>query len=46
MPDGQRKRRWSSNLARRHWYARHRAERFFRRFGLTVLLAQPVASAA
>jgi len=35
MPDGTRKRRFSSNLARRRWYAKHRAMRFFRRFGLT-----------
>ena len=35
MPDGTRKRRFSLNPARRHWYALHRAIRFFRRFGLT-----------
>jgi hypothetical protein len=34
MPDGRRKRRFSSNQAKRSWYARHRAERFRRRFGL------------
>ena len=35
MPDGKRKRRHHSNRARREWYARHRACRFQRRFGLT-----------
>jgi len=39
MPDGTRKRRFSSNLARRRWYAKHRAMRFFRRFGLTSAVA-------
>jgi hypothetical protein len=34
MPDGKRKRRHDSNRARREWYARHRARRFQRRFGL------------
>ena len=33
MPDGKRKRRFSSNLARRRWYAQHRSHRFCRRFG-------------
>ena len=35
MPDGTRKRRFSRNQARRRWYAKNRAARFFRRFGLT-----------
>lgn len=35
MPDGSRKRRFSQNAARRLWYARHRAERFRRRFRLS-----------
>jgi hypothetical protein len=34
MPDGKRKRRHSQNLAKRRWYALHRARRFFKRFGL------------
>ncbi len=34
MPDGTRKRRFSENQCRRRWYARHRAIRFQRRFGL------------
>ncbi len=34
MPDGTRNRRFSTNAAKRHWYARHRAIRFSRRFGL------------
>jgi hypothetical protein len=34
MPDGSRKRRFSSNPAKRHWYAEHRTRRFNRRFGL------------
>ena len=34
MPDGSRKRRFSSNQAKRQWYARYRALRFCRRFGL------------
>ncbi len=33
MPDGTRKRRFSPVSAQRQWYARHRAERFRRRFG-------------
>ena len=33
MPDGSRKRRHSTNLARRRWYAQHRSQRFGRRFG-------------
>ena len=33
MPDGKRKRRNSPNVAKRRWYARHRAQRFMRRFG-------------
>jgi hypothetical protein len=37
MPDGTRKRRFSLNPARRRWYAKHRAVRFFRRFGLTAV---------
>jgi hypothetical protein len=32
MPDGTRKRRLSSNLAKRKWYAYHRSRRFARRF--------------
>ena len=35
MPDGRRKRRHGPNKAKRDWYARHRASRFRRRFGLT-----------
>ena len=31
--DGKRKRRHSSNRAKREWYALHRAHRFVRRFG-------------
>jgi hypothetical protein len=34
MPDGSRKRRCSTNLAKRRWYARYRSLRFNRRFGL------------
>ena len=34
MPDGKRKRRHGPNKAKRDWYARHRASRFRRRFGL------------
>lgn len=34
MPDGKRKRRFSTNMAKRSWYALHRARRFGRRFGL------------
>ena len=34
MPDGKRKRRHSGNLAKRRWYALHRARRFRRRFWL------------
>lgn len=34
MPDGRRKRRHSGIAAKREWYARHRAMRFRRRFGL------------
>jgi len=33
MPDGSRKRRHSTNPARRRWYAQHRSQRFCRRFG-------------
>ena len=33
MPDGKRKRRFSTNQARRRWYAVHRSVRFGRRFG-------------
>jgi len=33
MPDGSRRRRFSSNYARRRWYAEHRSRRFCRRFG-------------
>lgn len=33
MPDGSRKRRHSTNPARRRWYAQHRSQRFGRRFG-------------
>jgi hypothetical protein len=32
MPDGKRKRRHSDNMAKRRWYAQHRARRFRRRF--------------
>jgi len=31
MPDGKRHRRHCENLAKRQWYARHRAVRFARR---------------
>lgn len=31
--DGKRKRRWARGEARAAWYARHRAQRFARRFG-------------
>ena len=34
MPDGKRKRRHCLNKAKRQWYARHRAERFRRRFSV------------
>ena len=34
MPDGSRKRRFSTNLAKRKWYAQHRSRRFRRRFGV------------
>jgi hypothetical protein len=34
MPDGTRHRRFSANSAKRQWYARHRAIRFARRFGI------------
>lgn len=34
MPDGTRKRRHCQNHCKRRWYARHRAERFFRRFSI------------
>ena len=34
MPDGKRKRRWTKGMARRKWYAKHRAIRFNKRFGL------------
>jgi hypothetical protein len=34
MPDGKRKRRRSSDPAKRRWYAQHRPMRFCRRFGL------------
>jgi len=37
MPDGKRKRRHSSDAAERRWYARYRALRFARRFGLCEL---------
>ena len=36
MPDGKRKRRHAPNKAKRQWYARHRASRFRRRFGLNA----------
>jgi hypothetical protein len=35
MPDGRRKRRHGPNQAKRQWYARHRAARFRRKFGLS-----------
>jgi len=35
MPDGKRKRRFSSVYAKRKWYAYWRALRFYARFGLT-----------
>jgi hypothetical protein len=38
MPDGKRKRRFSTNQSKRRWYARHRARRFVRRFGLQTLV--------
>jgi len=31
MPDGRRKRRFSANKAKRHWYAMHRTIRFAKR---------------
>ncbi len=34
MPDGKRKRRHSSDQAKRRWYATHRSRRFRRRFWL------------
>lgn len=34
IPDGTRRRRFSVNSAKRHWYAQHRAIRFARRFGI------------
>lgn len=34
MPDGRRRRRFSSNPARRVWYALHRSFRFRLRFGI------------
>ncbi len=34
MPDGTRNRRFSTNTAKRQWYAKHRALRFARRFGI------------
>ena len=33
MPDGKRKRRHSTNKAKRQWYALHRSKRFAKRFG-------------
>jgi len=36
MPDGRRKRRFSTNPARRRWYALHRSRRFGQRFGWIV----------
>lgn len=33
MPDGKRKRRFSTNEAKRRWYARSRSMRFAKRFG-------------
>jgi hypothetical protein len=38
MPDGKRKRRHSTNLCKRQWYADHRSRRFHRRFGLSGTL--------
>lgn len=35
MPDGKRKRRHSTNKAKREWYAKWRSIRFARRFGWT-----------
>lgn len=35
MPDGTRQRRLIASIAKRRWYAPHRARRFIRRFGLT-----------
>lgn len=35
MPDGTRRRRFSSNPARRAYYARSRSRRFARRFRMT-----------
>jgi hypothetical protein len=40
MPDGKRKRRHSSDRAKRAWYARYRSLRFARRF-LTDADAEP-----
>ena len=34
MPDGKRKRRFSTNPAKRAWYANHRSLRFARRFSI------------
>ena len=39
MPDGSRKRRFSANSSKRHWYASHRSNRFNRRFGLDAVRA-------
>ena len=36
MPDGSRKRRFSSDAAKRRWYANFRSIRFNRRFGLAL----------
>ena len=39
MPDGSRKRRFSPDAVKRQWYARHRAQRFARRFGWPTIAA-------
>lgn len=46
MPDGKRKRRHSSNEAKRRWYALHRARRFKRRFWNLSHTPPPLAAIA
>ncbi|MCA9156605.1 MAG: hypothetical protein R3C99_04265 [Pirellulaceae bacterium] len=41
MPDGKRKRRHSTNAARRRWYAHFRSQRFARRFGFAAGPIEP-----
>ena len=43
MPDGSRRRRFSSNPARRAYYADSRAKRFARRFGFGDCLNQSLS---